>query len=46
MKVEATRSISSALVQLMGAIGLAVLLFFAGREAADRAPDRRRLRQR
>lgn len=34
MKVEATRSISSALVQLMGAVGLALLLFFAGREAA------------
>ncbi|HEY4556282.1 MAG TPA: lipid A export permease/ATP-binding protein MsbA [Lysobacter sp.] len=34
MKVEATRSISSALVQLMGAIALALLLFFAGREAA------------
>ena len=34
LKVEATRSISSALVQLMGAIGLAALLFFAGREAA------------
>lgn len=33
MKVEATRSISSAMVQLMGAIGLALLLFFAGREA-------------
>ncbi|MFC0677716.1 lipid A export permease/ATP-binding protein MsbA [Lysobacter korlensis] len=33
MKVEATRSVSSALVQLMGAIGLALLLFFAGREA-------------
>ncbi|TBR12864.1 MAG: lipid A export permease/ATP-binding protein MsbA [Lysobacter sp.] len=33
LKVEATRSISSALVQLMGAIGLAALLFFAGREA-------------
>jgi len=33
MKVEATRSISSALVQLMGAVGLALLLFFAGREA-------------
>lgn len=33
MKVEATRSISSALVQLMGAVGLAILLFFAGREA-------------
>ncbi len=34
MKVESTRSISSAIVQLMGAIGLALLLFFAGREAA------------
>ncbi|TZF89669.1 lipid A export permease/ATP-binding protein MsbA [Cognatilysobacter lacus] len=34
LKVEATRSISSALVQVMGAIGLAALLFFAGREAA------------
>ena len=34
MKVESTRSISSALVQLMGAVGLALLLFFAGREAA------------
>ena len=33
MKVETTRSISSALVQLMGSIGLALLLFFAGREA-------------
>lgn len=33
MKVESTRSISSALVQLMGAVGLALLLFFAGREA-------------
>ncbi|MHB8913171.1 MAG: lipid A export permease/ATP-binding protein MsbA, partial [Lysobacter sp.] len=33
MKVEATRSISSALVQLMGAVGLALLLFLAGREA-------------
>ncbi len=33
MKVEATRSISSAMVQLMGSIGLALLLFFAGREA-------------
>ncbi|HJS35369.1 MAG TPA: ABC transporter transmembrane domain-containing protein, partial [Pseudoxanthomonas sp.] len=33
MKVEATRSVSSAMVQLMGAIGLALLLFFAGREA-------------
>lgn len=34
LKVESTRSISSALVQVMGAIGLALLLFFAGREAA------------
>ncbi len=34
MKVESTRSISSAVVQLMGAVGLALLLFFAGREAA------------
>ncbi len=33
MKVEATRSVSSALVQIMGAVGLAALLFFAGREA-------------
>ena len=33
LKVEATRSISSALVQLTGAFGLALLLFFAGREA-------------
>ena len=33
MKVESTRSISSAVVQLMGAVGLALLLFFAGREA-------------
>ncbi|WP_368565818.1 lipid A export permease/ATP-binding protein MsbA [Pseudoxanthomonas sp. UTMC 1351] len=33
LKVESTRGISSALVQLMGAIGLAVLLFLAGREA-------------
>lgn len=33
LKVEATRSVSSALVQLMGALGLAILLFFAGREA-------------
>jgi len=33
LKVESTRSISSAMVQLMGAIGLAMLLFFAGREA-------------
>lgn len=33
LKVESTRSISSAVVQLMGAIGLALLLFFAGREA-------------
>ncbi|RNF83374.1 lipid A export permease/ATP-binding protein MsbA [Lysobacter psychrotolerans] len=34
MKVEATRSISSAMVQLMGSVALALLLFFAGREAA------------
>jgi len=34
MKVESTRSISSAIVQLMGAVGLALLLFMAGREAA------------
>jgi subfamily B ATP-binding cassette protein MsbA len=33
LKVESTRSVSSAMVQLMGAIGLALLLFFAGREA-------------
>ncbi len=33
LKVESTRSISSAMVQLMGAVGLALLLFFAGREA-------------
>lgn len=33
LKVEATRSISSALVQLMGSIGLAILLLLAGREA-------------
>ena len=35
LKVEATRSISSAVVQLTGAVGLAVLLFFAGREALE-----------
>lgn len=34
LKVESTRSISSAMVQLMGAFGLAALLFLAGREAA------------
>jgi subfamily B ATP-binding cassette protein MsbA len=33
LKVESTRSISSALVQLMGSVGLALLLFLAGREA-------------
>ena len=33
LKVEATRSISSAMVQLMGSVGLALLLFVAGREA-------------
>jgi len=37
MKVESTKGISSAVVQLMGSIGLAMLLFVAGREAmADR----------
>ena len=35
LKVEATRSISSAVVQVFGAVGLALLLFFAGREAAE-----------
>lgn len=35
LKVEATRSISSAVVQLTGAVGLAVLLLFAGREALE-----------
>ncbi|MFT4179470.1 MAG: lipid A export permease/ATP-binding protein MsbA, partial [Thermomonas sp.] len=35
LKVEATRSISSALVQLTGAVGLALLLFLAGREALE-----------
>ncbi len=34
MKVEATRSISSAMVQLIGAVGLASLLLIAGHEAA------------
>ncbi len=34
MKVEGTRSISSGMVQLIGAIGLAALLFIAGHEAA------------
>jgi subfamily B ATP-binding cassette protein MsbA len=34
MKVEATRGLSSATVQLMGAIGLAGLLLLAGHEAA------------
>ena len=33
MKVESTRGVSSAIVQLLGAIGLAVLLLVAGREA-------------
>ncbi len=33
LKIESTRSISSAMVQLMGSIGLALLLFVAGREA-------------
>ena len=35
LKVEATRSISSAVVQLTGAVGLALMLFFAGREAME-----------
>ena len=35
LKVEATRSVSSAVVQVFGAVGLALLLFFAGREAAE-----------
>lgn len=34
MKVEATRSISSGMVQLIGAVGLAALLLIAGHEAA------------
>ena len=34
LKVESTRSLTSAIVQLVGAIGLALLLFFAAREAA------------
>ncbi|KRG63944.1 lipid transporter ATP-binding/permease [Stenotrophomonas humi] len=34
MKVEATRSISSGMVQLIGSVGLATLLFIAGHEAA------------
>ena len=34
LKVESTRSISSAVVQTMGAIGLALLLLVAGHEAA------------
>ncbi|WP_226468153.1 lipid A export permease/ATP-binding protein MsbA [Luteimonas panaciterrae] len=33
MKVEATRGVSSALVQFMGAVGLAMLLVVAGHEA-------------
>jgi subfamily B ATP-binding cassette protein MsbA len=35
MKVEATRSVTSAVIQLMGSICLALLLFFAGREAIE-----------
>lgn len=35
LKVEGTRGISSAVVQLTGAVGLALLLFFAGREALE-----------
>ncbi len=34
MKVESTRSISSSMVQLIGAVGLAALLLIAGHEAA------------
>ena len=34
MKVEATRSVSSSMVQLIGAVGLAALLLIAGHEAA------------
>lgn len=34
MKVESTRSISSGMVQLIGAVGLAALLFIAGHEAS------------
>jgi subfamily B ATP-binding cassette protein MsbA len=33
LKVESTRSIASAMVQLMGSVGLALLLFVAGYEA-------------
>ncbi len=33
MKVQSTKGISSATVQIMGAVGLALLLFFAGRES-------------
>ena len=33
LKVESTRSVSSAVIQLMGSVGLALLLFFAGHEA-------------
>jgi subfamily B ATP-binding cassette protein MsbA len=33
MKIESTRSVTSAVVQMMGAVGLATLLIFAGREA-------------
>ncbi|MCM2338410.1 MAG: lipid A export permease/ATP-binding protein MsbA [Lysobacter sp.] len=33
VKVESTRSLSSAMVQLMGSVGLAALLLLAGREA-------------
>jgi len=34
MKVEITRSLSTAMVQLIGAVGLAALLFIAGHEAS------------
>lgn len=35
LKVESTRSIASAMVQLMGSVGLATLLFVAGYEAMN-----------
>ena len=35
MKVEATRSTTSAVIQLMGSLCLALMIFFAGREAVE-----------
>lgn len=35
IKVESTRSTTSAVIQIMGAICLALMVFFAGREAID-----------